>query len=90
MSGTMKENGENELIRNLEALHTTALGVERIKRNLSLEANDVVSWCKGKIKDPDSEIVRKGKNWYIRTAGCEITVNAGSYTIITAHKRKTG
>lgn len=50
--------------------------------------DDVVSWCREKIKEPNNGMVRKGKNWYINAADCEITVNAYSYTIITAHKLK--
>jgi hypothetical protein len=76
------------LISNLEHLHTTALGMERIKRNLGLDTDDVVLWCRDKIVEPGSHIARRGKNWYISTDCCEITVNAYSYTIITAHKRK--
>lgn len=77
-----------DLISNLDHLHTTELGVVRIKRNLGLESNDVVTWCKEQIKNPAAAITRKGKNWYINTSGCVITVNAYSYTIITAHKNK--
>ena len=32
----------NELIRNIEKVHTTELGVVRIKKNLSLDTDDVV------------------------------------------------
>ena len=84
----MNSNSGNELILNLDRLHTTELGIERIKRNLCLEASDVVGWCRERIKASDSGIIRKGKNWYISTAGCVITVNAYSYTIITAHRKK--
>lgn len=73
-----------ELLNNLDKLHTTELGVVRIKRNLSLETDDVVEWCKEKIKLPNAEIVRKGKNYYAEIDGCVITVNAHSFTIITA------
>jgi len=66
-----------------ERLHTTELGVERIKRNLNLQTDDVVDWCKQKIEQAD-EIIRKGKNWYIYADNTIITVNAHSYTIITA------
>lgn len=46
----MKE--ENELLRNLDKLHTTELGrVMRIKRNLSLDTDNVVEWCRAKIQD---------------------------------------
>ena len=69
----------NGLIENIDKLHTTQLGMERIKRNLQLETNDVVSWCKVRID-------RAGKNWYAIAGDCKITVNARSYTIITAHK----
>jgi hypothetical protein len=72
----------------IEKLHTTELGVERIKRNLCLNVDDVVDWCKQKIKDQNTHIIRKGKNWYATIDGCVITINAHSYTIITAHKEK--
>jgi hypothetical protein len=77
---------KNELVLNLEKLHTTDLGIERIKRNLGLDVDDVVSWCREKIKESDGSIIRNGKNWYVRVDDCELTVNAYSYTIITAHK----
>lgn len=43
-------NSKNELILNIEKLHTTDLGIIRIKRNLSLDVEDVVSWCREKIQ----------------------------------------
>ena len=74
---------------NLERLHTTDLGVVRIKKNLSLETvHDVVGWCREKMVAPGSQWIRRGKNWYIQTDDCIITVNAYSNTIITAHRRK--
>ena len=42
-------NADDELLKNLDKLHTTELGVERIKRNLFLDTDDVVGWCKAKI-----------------------------------------
>lgn len=77
---------DNELINNLAQLHTTELGVIRIKKNLSLQTEDVIEWCKEQILNPSATIQRKGKNWYIDIEHCEITVNAYSYTVITAHK----
>lgn len=82
------ENSKDILLQNLDKLHTTEMGVDRIRRNLSLGEIDVVSWCREKILDSQALIVRKGKNWYIDIEQCEITVNAYSYTIITAHKMK--
>ena len=77
-----------EMIFNLDKLHTTDLGVVRIKKNLSLDVDDVVRWCRDKIQNPNALIIRRGKNWYVDIDDCEITVNAYSYTIITAHKIK--
>ncbi len=79
---------ENELLQHLESVHTTEMGVERIRKNLALDIEDVVAWCKEKIASADAVIMRQGKNWYVTVAGCIITVNAYSYTIITAHKEK--
>ena len=79
---------DNDLLNSLDKLHTTELGAERIKRNLSLDTDNVVDWCKDKINSAGAVISRNGKNWYINVDGCIITVNAYSYTIITAHKVK--
>ncbi|MDR1021429.1 MAG: DUF3781 domain-containing protein [Synergistaceae bacterium] len=76
---------DNELIRNIDKIHTTALGIARIRRNLELDADDAVSWCRRKT-ELAAEIIRKGKNWYVITDDSVITINAHSYTIITAHK----
>ncbi|MDR1542953.1 MAG: DUF3781 domain-containing protein [Prevotellaceae bacterium] len=75
------------LISNLDKIHTTELGKERIKRNLCLDTDNVVSWCVQKIQ-ASNDIFREGKNWYVSVDNCVITVNAHSYTIITAHKTK--
>lgn len=84
----MQKSTDIELLKNLDKLHTTELGAIRIRRNLSLDTEDVVLWCQTKIKSDNAVITRKGKNWYINVDGCIITVNAYSYTIITAHKEK--
>ncbi len=75
----------NDLTKNIGRLHTTEMGAQRIKRNLLLEVDDVVQWCKAKILEKDTVIERVGKNWYASAGACRITVNAHSYTIITAH-----
>ncbi len=74
----------NCLVEHLDKLHTTELGAERVRRNLRLEADDVAAWCRETIRSAASA-VRRGKNWYVEAEGCVITVNARSYTIITAH-----
>ena len=81
----MEKTEQNDLLVNLDKVHTTELGVGRIRKNLNLDVEDVVKWCKGKIIKSDS-ITRKGKNWYVDVDGCILTINAHSFTIITAHK----
>lgn len=81
-------HASNPLLLSLDKLHTTDMGIDRIKKNLSIDTEDVVGWCKKKIKNPNSSINRKGKNWYVTTDNDIITINAHSYTIITAHKVK--
>lgn len=77
---------DHELLKNLDKLHTTELGIVRIKRNLSLTTNNVVEWCKTKISSSNTLITRKGKNWYVNINNTYVlTVNTYSYTIITAH-----
>jgi hypothetical protein len=72
----------------VEKIHTTSLGILRIKKNLCLDAADVVNWCIEEIKTKKSLIIRKGKNWYVSIDDYVITINAYSYTIITVHKTK--
>jgi hypothetical protein len=79
----------NKILRsNLNKIHTTELGIIRIKSNLKLETNDVVEWCIDKIKNADCSINKIGKNYYAKIDGSVITINAHSYTIITAHEEK--
>lgn len=78
----------NNLIENIDKLHTTEMGIERIKRNCQIETDDAVEWSKVQILDETAKIERIGKNWYVTVGGYKITVNAHSYTIITAHKAK--
>jgi hypothetical protein len=75
----------NDLLININRVHTTPLGILRIKNNLGLETTDVVNWCIKKIKNAD-KIIRRGKNWYVHKENAIITINVHSYTIITAHK----
>ena len=78
----------NGLIENIDKLHTTKLGEERIKRNLQITTEDVVEWCKTQILLENTLIERIGKNWYVTVNNRKITVNAHSYTVITAHQVK--
>lgn len=74
----------NDLTANLHKLHTTELGAMRVRRNLALDTADVLAWCRGQIENA-GRLERRGKNWYAYTAGAVITINARSYTVITAH-----
>ena len=84
--GASKYWDKSELILHLDKLHTTGLGAERIKRNLLIEVKDVVKYCYNLISKENAVIERKGKNWYVSVENIKFTVNANSYTIITAHK----
>lgn len=75
------------LLNNIDKVHTTVMGVDRIKKNLNL-TDDVVDYCKKKILDKNCNIYKQGKNWYCEIDNIIITVNSYSYTIITAHKLK--
>lgn len=79
----------NDLIINIDKIHTTEMGIDRIKKNLSLDIEDIVNWCKFRIKDKNSKITKKGKNWYVEIDNYIFTINSYSYTIITAHKKRS-
>ena len=75
---------------NIDELHTTPMGVDRIRRNLCLPESitDVDAFCKQKISSPDCKTYRQGKNWYCDIEDICFTVNAYSNTIITAHSTR--
>lgn len=80
--------GKEILLSNCEKIHTTLLGEERIRRNLSIDKEDVVEWCIKKIQKERSLVYQKGKNYYVEVDHCKICINSHSYTIITAHTIK--
>ena len=73
------------LLDNIDKIHTTEMGVDRIKRNLKIDTADVVEYCKNKVLDKNCNIYKQGKNWYCEVENIKITINSYSYTIITAH-----
>lgn len=75
---------ECELLKNIDKIHTTSMGIDRIKRNLNIDC-DVVEYLKNKVLDKNSLIYKKGKNYYCEIDNIIITINSYSYTIITAH-----
>ena len=86
-NASMTDN-KQQLINNIDGIHTTEMGIERIKNNLDLGSADVVKWCKTIIKNKSSIVNRKGKNWYVTLEDIVLIINAYSFTIITAHKSK--
>lgn len=82
-----KERMEDKkiLLDNIDKIHTTEMGVDRIKRNLKIDTADVVEYCKNKVLDKNCNIYKQGKNWYCEVENIKITINSYSYTIITAH-----
>lgn len=73
---------------NINKVHTTEMGINRIIKNLKLNTNDVVEYCKNKVLDKNCNIYKQGKNWYCEIENIIITINSYSYTIITAHIKR--
>ncbi len=48
------------LLENLDKVHTTEMGVDRIKRNIEVDVEDIVAYCIDKIKQENAVIERKG------------------------------
>lgn len=54
-------NQNKILIENIDMIHTTKMGADRIKRNLNLDMKDVVSYCKNLILSKDCCTFRREK-----------------------------
>ena len=52
----------NKLLNNINNVHTTEMGIDRIKKNLKLDTNNVVEYCKNKVLDKNCNIYKRGKN----------------------------
>ena len=76
---------KEELLKNIDRIHTTEMGVGRIQKNLGIN-DEPVSYCISKLKKEDSKVKKEGKNYYVEVDDCIITINSSSFTIITAHK----
>ena len=81
-------NEKKLLINNINKIHTTHMGLDRIKKNLKLDNYDIIEYIKNIIKNKDTITYKKGKNYYCETDNIIITINSYSYTIITAHTKK--
>lgn len=73
------------LLDQVDKIHTTERGIERIRKNLKIDTDDVVQYCVNKIMDERCVIYKQGKNWYCEVDNIKITINSSSFTIITAH-----
>ena len=73
------------LMKNIDKIHTTEMGIGRIQKNLGID-EEPVSYCINKLQKENSKVSKKGKNYYIEVDDCIITINSSSFTIITAHK----
>ena len=76
------------LLSNIDKIHTTTLGKERIRKNLKLDVNNIIDYIKNKILDNKSVVYKKGKNYYVEIDNLIITINSYNYSVITAHKEK--
>lgn len=57
------------VLENIKKIHTTEMGIDRIKKNLQLNLNkkeEIVNYCKKKIIDDKSNIYKKGKTIIVK------------------------
>lgn len=83
----MSHLNKKVLLSNIDKVHTTTMGLERLAKNLGLDIDNAVDYCKEKVLDEKCYIYKKGKNWYCEIDHIKITINSYSYTIITAHRK---
>ncbi len=86
--GTPPSDAVSVLLANLDKLHTTELGEQRIKKNIGADIDDVVEWTKARIRSVNIRAAREGKNIQAEADGFRITINANSFTIITVHGKR--
>lgn len=79
------------LIQNIDKIHTTQMGLARIIKNVGIyrqnSYNEIINFCREIINNPSTKIIIRGKNYYIELNDIILTINRHSFTIITAHKK---
>ena len=75
------------LIQNIENIHTTKLGYERIRRSIS-ESDDEILYQIKKIILEKCYVIKKGKNLYVYNDEYVICINHNTLNIITCKKVK--
>lgn len=76
---------QSDLIKNIDKIHSTKLGIDRISKNLNIDKKQSIKYCVDIVKNNKTNIYKKGKNWYCEYDKIIITINSKTYTIITAH-----
>ena len=79
---------KEELLLNMDKIHTSYPGMDRISKNLNINRSDVIKYCKDIILNKESTVYKKGKNYYAELSDIKLTINSYTFTIITAHKLK--
>ena len=88
MRGFVFMKDDEILISNVNKIHTTKMGIDRIKNNLNIEPENVIEYCKRLVLNENCLIYKLGKNLYCEINHIRLTINANSFTIITAHTMK--
>lgn len=76
---------KQDLLSNIDKIHTTELGKKRISKNLNIKENQSIKYCIDIIKNKNTIIYKQGKNYYCENNNIRITINSYNYSIITAH-----
>lgn len=76
---------KQDLLSNIDKIHTTELGKKRISKNLNIKDNQSIKYCIDIIKNKNTIIYKQGKNYYCENNNIRITINSYNYSIITAH-----
>ena len=72
------------LLDNIDKIHTTEMGVNRIKRNLKIDKDDVVEYCKNKMMEKITIYTNKVK---IDIAKLEISKSLSIHIVIQLSQR---
>ena len=70
------------LLSNIDKIHTTKMGIDRIKKNLKLDISNIVEYCKNKVLDSNCHIYKQGKNWYCEIDNIKITQSYSAFLIV--------
>ncbi len=82
------ETDSHPLLDHLEAVQATESVLRRIRTVLDIETDDILSWCRDRMVDPES-LTSTSDCWHVRWDGAVLSVRITDLQIVSVRREKS-